>query len=75
MPKLKLHAIDEAKPVRLNIEIPAALHGDLLSYSEILGREMGKTAVQPAKLVVAMLKHFVENDRAFAKARRALNSN
>ena len=70
MPKLKLHAIDDAKPVRLNIELPAALHKDLLAYSEILGREMGKTAIQPAKLVVAMLKYFVENDRAFAKARR-----
>ena len=74
MPKLKLHAIDDAKPVRLNIEIPATLHKDLLAYSEMLGREMGNTAVHPAKLVVAMLKYFVENDRAFTKARRELSS-
>ncbi len=40
MPKLKLGTILDEKPVRLTIELPAALHGDLVAYAEALGREV-----------------------------------
>ena len=71
MPKLKLGTILDDKPVRLTIELPAALHRDLVAYAEALGRETGQGAVEPAKLIGPMLAQFMAKDRAFAKLRRA----
>jgi hypothetical protein len=70
MAKLKLGAIDDDKPVKLTLELPAAVHRDLIAYGKILGREGGKPAIQPAKLAGPMLAHFMANDREFNKARR-----
>jgi hypothetical protein len=39
MAKLKLGPIQDDKPVKLTIELPAALHRDLLAYAEILARD------------------------------------
>ena len=39
MAKLKLGAIEERKPVRLTIELPAPVHRDLVAYAEVLARE------------------------------------
>ena len=49
--KLKLGAIADDKPVKLTIEIPAALHRDLVDYAQVLGRETGKSISEPAKLM------------------------
>lgn len=70
MSKLKLGAILDEKPVKLTVELPAAMHRDLISYAEALGRETGQT-IDPAKLVGPMLARFMSADRAFAKARRS----
>ena len=70
MEKLKLSAIPDDKPVKLTIELPAAVHRDLVAYSEVLGRETGKS-VEVVKLIPAMLARFMSTDRAFLKARRA----
>jgi hypothetical protein len=70
-PKLKLGAIADDKPVRLTIEIPAALHRDLVAYAEVLGRETGQSISEPAKLIAPMLARFMATDRTFAKMRRA----
>ena len=43
MSKLKLAAIEDDKPVRLTIEIPAAVHRDLAMYAEALGQGTGKS--------------------------------
>jgi hypothetical protein len=67
--KLKLSAILDEKPVKLAIELPAAVHGDLLAYSEVL-QESGQS-VDVTKLVPAMLARFMATDRAFLIARRA----
>ncbi len=32
MAKLKLGAIDDDKPVKLTVELPAAIHRDLVAY-------------------------------------------
>jgi hypothetical protein len=69
MAKLKLSAIPEDKPVRLTVELPAAVHRDLIAYAEVLGRETGQT-LAPAKLVAPMLARFMSTDRAFLRARR-----
>jgi hypothetical protein len=70
MSKLKLGAIPDEKPVKVTIDVPAAVHRDLVAYADALGRETGQ-AVDPAKLVAPMLGRFMATDRAFAKVRRA----
>jgi len=70
MTKLKLDAIIDEKPVKLSLDIPAALHRDLLAYAEILGRQAGQPAPTPAKLIVPMLERFLKTDRGFARARK-----
>lgn len=70
MPKLKLGKIPDDKAVRLTIELPAAIHRDLVVYGNALGRETGQGAVEPAKLIGPMLARFMSTDRAFAKWRR-----
>lgn len=73
MGKLKLGPLEDDKPVRMSVELPAALHRDLLAYAEILGRENGQ-AVQPAKLVAPMIARFMATDRGFAKMRHGIRS-
>jgi hypothetical protein len=70
MSKLKLGTIQDDKPVRLTIELPAAVHRDLVAYGEVLARETGQGAVEPAKLVTPMLERFMATDRVFAKLRK-----
>ena len=71
MAKLKLGAIENDKPVKLTIELPARLHRDLLAYAEVLGREGDGSAIPPARLVAPMLQRFMATDREFAKRKRA----
>ena len=70
MAKLKLGTIPDDKPVKLAIELPAAIHRDLVAYGNALGRETGQGAVEPAKLIGPMLTRFMATDRAFSKLRR-----
>ena len=68
MTKLKLAAVEDDKPVKLTVTLPAALHRDLVAYAQIISRESGK-AVEPARLIAPMLEKFIASDREFAKAR------
>jgi hypothetical protein len=70
MAKLKLGAIADDKPVKLTVELPAAVHRDLLAYAKALAGETGQPIADPSKLVAPMLARFMATDRAFAKARR-----
>jgi hypothetical protein len=70
MTKLKLGSIEDDKPVRMTIELPATLHRDLVAYARALSRETAQSAVDPAKLIAPMLRKFMATDRAFAKLRR-----
>lgn len=70
MTKLKLAGIDDDKPVRLTVTLPAALHRNLVAYAEILAKETGKPA-EPANLIAPMLEKFIASDRGFRKARGA----
>jgi hypothetical protein len=69
MAKLKLTALPDDRPVKLTVELPAAVHRDLVAYADVLARESGQK-VEPAKLVAPMLARFMSTDRAFARARR-----
>jgi len=68
--KLKLGPIVDEKPVKLTVELPAAVHRDLVAYAEVLGRETGQDVPEPAKLIGPMIQKFMATDRAFARARR-----
>ena len=70
MAKLKLGALADDKPVKLQVELAAQVHRDLVAYADILGRDTGQ-ALEPAKLVGPMLARFMATDREFGKARRA----
>jgi hypothetical protein len=73
MKKLKLGPIMEDKPVKVTLDLPGALHRDLVAYGEALGRETGQPAADPRKLIIPMLERFIATDRGFAKARRLQN--
>ena len=38
MTKLKLGPLADDKPVKITIELPAAVHRDLVAYAQVLGR-------------------------------------
>ena len=71
MQKLNLGLIGDDKPVKLNVEVPAVVHRDLVAYAEALARETGQPVGQPSKLIVPMIERFMATDRGFAKARRS----
>jgi hypothetical protein len=68
MAKLKLGPIEDDKPVRLTVELPATVHRDLLAYGQTLGHETGQGAIEPVKLIAPMLARFMATDRAFTRA-------
>jgi hypothetical protein len=72
MAKLKLSAVEDDRPVRLTVELPAAVHRDLVAYAEVLARQNGQK-IEAAKLVALMLARFMSSDRAFVRARRESN--
>lgn len=70
MTKLKLGALTDDKPVKITVELSAAIHRDLLAYAEALGRETGQPLTDPTKLIGPMIQRFMTTDRAFTKARK-----
>ena len=72
MSKLRLGPVLTEKPVKLTVELPAALHKNLTLYAEILARETGQDSVAPASLVAPMLEKFIAADREFIKMRQAI---
>jgi hypothetical protein len=72
--KLKLNVIEDDKPIKLTVELPATVHRDLLAYAKILASESGQSALEPGKLIAPMLARFMATDRAFAKARKQIST-
>ncbi len=71
MPKLKLSAVLDDKPVKLTVDLPGAIHRDLAAYAELLAKETSQAAIEPAKLIAPMIARFMASDRAFASAKRS----
>lgn len=69
MSKLKLSTVADDTPVKLTVELPAAVHRDLVAYGEALGKDGGKS-IEPVKLVAPMLSRFMSTDRAFSRIKR-----
>lgn len=75
MTRLRLSAIPDDRPVKITVELPAAVHRDLVAYAEILARSNGEAKPpDPAKLVAPMLQRFMATDKGFRKARNDLGS-
>ena len=72
MSKLRLGPVLTEKPVKMTVELPAALHRDLILYAEILARGTGYPSAGPAPLVAPMLEHFIAADKEFVKERQAV---
>lgn len=75
MTKLKLSTLEDDKPVKVTLELPATVHRDLMAYAEILGRSTGHAVTDPIKLIVPMITRFMATDREFIKARNSRESN
>lgn len=71
MTKLRLGPLPDDKPVKVTLELPAAVHRDLVAYANVLARETGQPVGDPTRLIAPMLERFIAGDRAFARARRS----
>lgn len=74
MTKLKLGALVDDKPVKVTVELPAAVHRDLIAYADVLSRDTGQPIKDPAKLIAPMVARFMATDRGFATARRTVEA-
>jgi len=70
MTKLKLGPLEDDKPVKLTVELPAAIHRDLIAYANLLASTTGQQPADPGKLVAPMLARFMATDRGFTKGKR-----
>lgn len=70
MTKLKLGPLADDRPVKLSVELPAAMHRDLQAYAAALAAETGTEVASPEKLVAPMLAKFMASDRGFSRGRR-----
>lgn len=70
MTKLRLNTIEDSKPVKLILELPAPVHRDLSAYADAVALQTGRAAPDKAKLATEMLTRFMATDRGFAKYRR-----
>lgn len=71
MAKLKLGSLDDDKPVKVALEVPASVHRDLVAYAEVLASETGRPVGDPVKLIIPMVERFMATDRGFSKARNS----
>ena len=70
MQRLKLGTLEDDKPVKVSVELPAQVHRDLVAYAQVLGSELGQGTPDAAKLIPPMLARFMATDRVFAKRRK-----
>ncbi|MCF2872883.1 DUF2274 domain-containing protein [Octadecabacter sp. G9-8] len=74
MPKLKLGPLVDDRPVKLTVELPAAVHRDLVAYADVLSRDTGQPIKDPTKLIAPMIAKFMATDRGFTSARRTMGA-
>lgn len=67
--EVKLAELQDGTPVKLTIEVPGAVHRDLVAYSDALAAQ-GAKAIEPTKLIVPMVSRFMNTDREFTRVKR-----
>ena len=71
MAKLRLGPIEDEKPVKVTVELPASVHRDLLAYAQAHAAETGLAQALPVeRLISPMLQRFMASDRGFSRNRR-----
>lgn len=71
MSKLKIAVIEDDAPVKVTLDLPAAVHRDLVDYGKAMAGEAGGKVVEPARLIPEMLRRFMASDRGFTRGRKA----
>ena len=71
MSKLKIAVIEDDAPVKVTLDLPAAVHRDLVDYGKAMAAEPGGKAVEPVRLIPEMLRRFIASDRGFIRGRKA----
>jgi hypothetical protein len=74
MTRLKLADLADEKPVRVNVELNARLHRELVAYAVAVNEGEAKGAPAPERLIPAMIERFIATDRGFAKSRKGAHS-
>lgn len=69
MPELKLGRLPDRKPVKITINVSAALDKKLHSYAEAYRAAYGEDE-KVNELIPFIIDQFLDGDRGFAKARR-----
>ncbi|MBD3772341.1 MAG: DUF2274 domain-containing protein [Rhodobacteraceae bacterium] len=70
MSKLKLGPIDDDKPVKLTLDLPASVHRDLIAYARVHAAQTGLSQPLPVeRLIAPMLDRFMAADRGFVRNR------
>lgn len=70
MIKLKLGRIEDDKPVKVTLDLPAATFRDLQRYAEAHAKETGLAQpLPPERIIGPMLDRFMAADRAFMRGR------
>ena len=70
MAKLRLGPIEDEKPVKVTVELPASVHRDLLAYAKAHAAETGLSQALPVeRLISPMLERFMASDRGFSRNR------
>lgn len=75
MAKLRLSALNNDKPVKVTVELPATVHRNLAAYAEMLAAESNQPISNPVKLIAPMVARFMATDRAFMKSQRSREEN
>lgn len=67
---LRLGTVFEDRLIKLTLELPAALHRDLLRYAQVHAVEQGLAGpLPPERLIAPMLEAFMDSDRGFTRHR------
>lgn len=70
MSRLKIVLLDDDLPVKVTLDLPAAVHRDLVDYGKAMAQQPGGKGAEPAKLIPEMLRRFMASDRAFSRGRK-----
>jgi hypothetical protein len=69
---LKLGPLVDDRSTKVTVELPAAILRDLQTYGALLAKASGEpAAIEPAKLIPAMVERFMAADRGFSKAKKS----
>jgi len=72
MTRLRLGPIEDDKPVKVTIEMPAHILRDLAEYARLHAEENNQGEAMPAeRLIAPMIERFMGTDRGFARKRRS----